>query len=163
MRVFVPATLPMLADLHRSGRLDVGRQEVGYAVTPGLRESYVVGDSEELEYAALTEAARASLVLLAVDAEAPPRRVVVALDVRQAEPATSHGLAAVQLTEPVTLEQVAAVHLDDGDAEETVRAAVSALDDAEAGDEEAAQAVEETEGYELLWFATQEIPDLLSG
>jgi hypothetical protein len=89
--------------------------------------------------------------------------VVVALDVRQAEPATSHGRAAVRLTEPVTLDQVAAVHLDDGDAEETVRAAVSALDAAEAGDEEAAQAVEEPEGYELLWFATQEIPDLLSG
>jgi hypothetical protein len=163
MRVFVPATLPMLADLHRSGRLDVGRREVGYAVTPGLRESHVAGDAEELEYAALTEAARASLGLLAVDAQAPPRRVVVALDVRQAEPATSHGRAAVRLTEPVTLDQVAAVHLDDGDAEETVRAAVSALDAAEAGDEQAAQAVEEPEGYELLWFATQEIPDLLSG
>ena len=32
-----------------------------YAVTPALREWYAEGDAEELEYAALQEAARASL------------------------------------------------------------------------------------------------------
>jgi hypothetical protein len=62
---------------------------------------------------------------------------------------------------PVGLEQVVSVHVDDADAEQTVRAAVEALDAAGAGDADAAAAVEEPEGFELLWFATQEIPDLV--
>ena len=41
----------------------------GFAVTPALREAYASGDAEELEYAALTEAARASLRLIAADPE----------------------------------------------------------------------------------------------
>jgi len=61
----------------------------------------------------------------------------------------------------VDLEQVVSVHVDDADAEQTVRAAVEALDAAGAGDADAAAAVEEPEGFELLWFATQEIPDLV--
>jgi hypothetical protein len=162
MRVFVPATLPMLAALHRSGRLNAGHDGVGYAVTPGLREAYAAGDSDELEYAALTEAARASLRLLAADVQAPPRRVVVAVDAGQAESDASHGPAAVRLTEPVTLDLVAAVHVDDYDAEEIVRAGVAALEAADAGDEKAALLVEEPEGFELLWFATQELPELVS-
>ena len=53
----------------------------GFAVTPALREAYVSGDAEELEYAALTEAARASLRLIAADPVAPPRRVVLAAEI----------------------------------------------------------------------------------
>lgn len=161
MRVFLPATLPMLAQLHRSGRLELAADGVGYAVTPALRESYAEGDPEELEYAALTEAARASLGLLAVDQAAPPRRAVVAVDVGRAEPDAGRGRAAVRLTEPVVLDRVAALHVDDGDAEQTVTDAVAALDAAADGDPDAALAVEEPEGFELLWFATQELPDLL--
>ena len=52
----------------------------GFAVTPALREAYASGDAEELEYAAMTEAARASLRLLAADPAAPPRRVVLAAE-----------------------------------------------------------------------------------
>src|ERR1700754_330312 len=77
MRVFVPSTLPALAEALRAGH--VGPQP-GYAVTPALREAYASGDEEELEYAALTEAARASLRMLAVDQAAPPRRVVLAAE-----------------------------------------------------------------------------------
>ena len=55
MRVFLPSTLPALAEALRAGQ--VGQQS-GYAVTPALREAYASGDEEELEYAALTEAAR---------------------------------------------------------------------------------------------------------
>jgi len=43
-------------------------------VTPTLREWYAEGDAEELEYAALMAAARASLRLLAHASDAPPRR-----------------------------------------------------------------------------------------
>ena len=53
----------------------------GFAVTPSLREAYASGDEEELEYAAMTEAARASLRMLAADPAAPPRRVVLAAEI----------------------------------------------------------------------------------
>ena len=84
MRVYIPATWPMLRKLVANDRLDpVGG--TAFALTPKLRESYTVGDDDELEYAAMGEAARASLRLLAVELglgedATPPRRVVVAAD-----------------------------------------------------------------------------------
>ncbi|WP_428837947.1 DUF6912 family protein, partial [Streptomyces thermocarboxydus] len=80
MRVYVPLTLPGLAEAHRTGQLGDG-PFTAYAVTPALREWYVSDDLEELEYAALGRAALASLRLLAADPAAPRRRVVVAVDV----------------------------------------------------------------------------------
>jgi hypothetical protein len=159
MRVFLPATLPILAVLQDSGRLEAV-DGIGYAVTPTLREWYADGDAEELDYAALADAARASLRLLAADSGAPCRRVVIAVDVPDATPDMA-GRAAVRLLSPVGLEQVVSVHVDDTDAEQTVRAAVGALDAAAAGDADAEAVVEEPEGFELLWFATQEIPELV--
>src|SRR3954469_12427098 len=83
MRVYLPSTLPALARALRSG--EIGPVPVrAYAVTPALREWYAEGDLEELEYAALTAAARASLRLIADAADAadvPPRRVVLAAEV----------------------------------------------------------------------------------
>ncbi|MER6919180.1 hypothetical protein ABT314_09125, partial [Streptomyces spiralis] len=80
MRVYVPLTLPGLAEAYRTGELGAGPL-VAYAVTPALREWYLSDDMEELEYAALNRAALASLRLLAADPDAPRRRVVVAVDV----------------------------------------------------------------------------------
>ena len=71
MRVFLPSTLPALAQALQAGQVGPGPMP-GFAVTPSLREAYASGDEEELEYTALTEAARASLRLLAAD---PPRRL----------------------------------------------------------------------------------------
>jgi hypothetical protein len=160
MRVFIAATVPQLAELHRTGRLQTGDRPA-FAVTPALREWYTEGDGEELEYATLIEAARASLALLVADPTAPSRRVVVTADVNYAVPDAIQGRAGVRLAEPVRIDQVASLHIDAGDAEETVRAAVDAYDSAAAGDEDAMIAVEEPEGFELLWYATQELPDLL--
>jgi hypothetical protein len=160
MRVFVASTLTRLAELHRSGRLAVDDGSA-FAVTPALREWYADSAAEELDYAALTEAAGASVGMLASDPDAPPRRVVVAADVTAALPDTSHGRAGVRLAEPVLLHQVASVHVDAIDAEETVRRAIDAAPAAAAGDDDAAAAVEEPEGFELMWYATQELPDLL--
>ena len=84
MRVYVPATWPMLRKMVDSGLLEpIGG--TAFALTPKLRESYTSGDDEELEYAAMLEAARASLRLLAVEFGlgedgVPARRVVVAAD-----------------------------------------------------------------------------------
>ena len=163
MRVYLPATVPLLRRLSREGGLsDI---DVAYAVTPALREAYVEGDLEELEYAAAADAARASLALLAADSSAPSRRVVVAADVPDAAATPDSGLAvaAVRLTAPVALDRVASIHIDEPEAEEVVRAAVAALPAADAGDDDAEFTVDEAEGFELLWYATQELPDLLAG
>ncbi|MGW3466363.1 DUF6912 family protein, partial [Streptomyces olivaceoviridis] len=80
MRVYVPVTLPALAEAYKTGELGTG-PFVAYAVTPALREWYLSEDIEELEYAALSRAALASLRLLAADPDAVRRRVVVAVDV----------------------------------------------------------------------------------
>src|SRR5881394_1276613 len=80
MRVYLPGTLPALATV--LGRTDVGEPPLrGFAVTPALREWYSSGDLEELEYVAMAQAARASLRRLAEDPDAPPRRVVLAVEV----------------------------------------------------------------------------------
>src|SRR5918911_4115873 len=78
MRVYVPTTLAGLAAAHDAGRLE-GPLDA-HAVTGAVREWYVSGDLEELEYAAFTEAVEASLRLLATEG-GPHRRVVVAADV----------------------------------------------------------------------------------
>jgi len=76
VRVYLPLTLPALAAALDHGSFEV---PVGFAVTPALREWYTEGDIEELEYAATSAAARASLRRL-TEAATPPRRVVVAAE-----------------------------------------------------------------------------------
>ncbi|MEU6606784.1 hypothetical protein ABZ922_17310 [Streptomyces shenzhenensis] len=167
MRVYVPLTLPGLAEAHRTGELGTG-SFVAYAVTPALREWYLSDDIEELEYAALSRAALASLRQLAADPDAPRRRVVVAVDVPDgaAMPDPDRGLdpaalGEVRVTGPVPLAKAAAVHADADDAEEDVAAAVTAVPAADEGDDDAQFVVDGAEDHELLWYATQEIPALV--
>ena len=168
MRVYLPATLPRLARLWSAG--EVGPAPLtGYAVTPALIEWYASGDTEELEYAALTEAARASLRLIAADraagAEAPARRVVLAAEVPERTVDGGADLAdraRVRLSAAVPLAKVASVQVDGPEAEPDVTAALAALPAAAAGDDDAQFVVDGVEDHELLWYATQEIPDLLA-
>ncbi|MFJ8141992.1 DUF6912 family protein [Streptomyces sp. NPDC096013] len=167
MRVYVPLTLPGLAEAYKTGELGTG-PFVAYAVTPALREWYLSDDIEELEYAALNRAALASLRLLAVNPDAPRRRVVVAVDVPDG---TAHGdpdrgldpaaLGEVRVTGTVALAKAAAVHVDLDDAEGDVSAAADALAAADHGDDDAQFVVDGAEDHELLWYATQEIPNLV--
>ncbi len=159
MRVFVPSTLPALAEALRAGQVGPGTVP-GFAVTPALREAYASGDDEELEYAALTEAARASLRMLAEDPAAPPRRVVLAAEIPAEQvklDARDHEPARVLVTAAVPLTRLASGHVDDAEATADVRAAVGALPAADAGDEDARFAVDGAEGHELGWYATQEL------
>ena len=164
MRVFLASTLPALAEILRTGQ--VGSDPVpqpGYAVTPVLREAYASGDEEELEYAALTEAARASLRMLATDHAAPPRRVVLAAELPAEQvklDAHDHEPARVLIATAIPLERLASAHVDDAEAGADVRAAADALPAADAGDEDARFAVDGAEGHELGWYATQELSDL---
>ena len=161
MRVFLPSTLPAVAQALQAGQ--VGPAPLpGFAVTPALREAYASGDTEELEYTALTEAARASLRLLAADQAAPSRRVVLAAEIPAeqvrwdpdpdpAEPAR------VLVTAAVPVKWLDAAHVDAPDAGADVRSAVEALPAADAGDEDARFTVDGAEGYELGWYASQEL------
>ncbi|MGK5533474.1 DUF6912 family protein [Streptomyces sp. URMC 129] len=167
MRVYLPLTLSWLAELHRTGQAGPAPL-TAYAVTPALREWYLSGSQEELEYAALSRAALASLRLLAADPAAPRRRVVVAADVpdrsavadpdRALEP---DALGEVRLTEAVPLAKMAAVHVDGADAEADVAAAAGAVGAADAGDDDAQFTVDGAADHELLWYGVQEIDRLV--
>ncbi|MFC6086975.1 DUF6912 family protein [Sphaerisporangium aureirubrum] len=168
MRVYLPCTLPALARLAGDGELGPAPL-TGYAVTPALVEWYVSGDTEELEYVALTDAARASLRMLAADRAdglpVPARRVVVAAEVPDGSVRTSPDLedrALVHLAAAVPLSEIAAVHVDDLQAVPDVEEAVASVFAADGGDEDARFQVDGAEAHELMWYATQEIPDLLT-
>lgn len=161
MRVYVPSTLPGLA---RAAAVD----EMGpppltaYAVTDALRKEHGTDDLEELEHAAMGAAADACLSLLARDAAAPRRRVVLAAEVAESGVrAGSHQeVACVLLDDPVALSRVASAHVDEPDAVPDVARAVEALPLAERGDEAARDVLDAARDRELLWYAVQEIPDL---
>lgn len=160
MRVYLPATLPVLRRLLDDGGL--GDPPLpAYAVTPAMREWYAEGDDEELEYAAMALAAAASVRLLDADQDAPRRRVVVVADVEQVEPVPKVDRAAVRVLQPVPLRLVKAVHVDDPAAAPDVTVAADAVLEADLGSEDAAFRMEQAEGHELQWYATQEIGPLL--
>lgn len=185
MRVFLPATLTMLAELTETGEF----RAIGgtaFALTPALRESFSSGDDEELTEVAMRDAARASLRLLAgeapehgdTDADAelaadasvttpgdtprlPPRRVVIAADVDDVTLRPDLDNSVVKIAGPVPVAAVASVLVDGPDVEDAVRTAVVVIDAADLGDEDAELALGDLEDHDLAWYATQEIPFLL--
>jgi hypothetical protein len=163
MRVYVPGTWTTLSQLWARGELGPAPL-AGCAVTPMLREWYLDDDLDELEYAAMAEAARTSLRLLARDPKAPRRRVVIAADVPAAavDPNPVAGRAHVVINAAAAIGSMASVHVDEAAAADVIAAALEALPRADAGDEDAAFVVDEAASLELQWYATQEIPDLLS-
>jgi hypothetical protein len=156
--VYLPSTTTGLRDLVEEGSLG-SASTTAFAVTPGLREWYVDDDVEELEYAATMEAARASLRMLDSTPEAARRRVVLAADVPDDAVTVRDDLdrAVVQIAGPVTMAQIVALHADGPDAEEAVAAAAQAIIAADLGDEAAQESVDDAEGFELSWYANQEI------
>ncbi|MGH8960948.1 MAG: DUF6912 family protein [Jatrophihabitantaceae bacterium] len=163
MRAYLPATSTDLRTLRDTGSLGVA-PFTAFAVTPGLREWYVDDDLEALEYAAMTEAARASLRLLDADSEAARRRVVIALDAVDEDVEVRDDLdrGVVRLSGAVTVRQVASFHVDDADAEPAVAAAASAITAADLGEPAAQEAMDDAEGYDLSWYASQELQSLLA-
>jgi hypothetical protein len=159
MRVYLPFTLPTLATLLADNQTAAPPVR-GFAVTPALREWYSSGDEEELEYVAMTQAARASLRLLQADPGAPARRVVLAAEVPAGQVVSVAGFdepAVVEIKVPVRLADVVSGHVDDPRAGLDVQAAIAALTAADSGDEDARFTVDGAEGHELLWYATQEL------
>lgn len=162
MRVYVPATLPAVAGMLRAGEIQAPPVR-GYAVTPALREWYSSGDIEELEYVAMMHAARESLRLLATDADAPRRRVVLAVEMPDHQVVAGAGFdepGLVQISGLVPIRAVASGLVDDADAVPDVSDAIAALPSADAGDEDAQFIVDGADGHELQWYATQELAEL---
>lgn len=165
MRIYVPATWPMLRTLVKTGVLDpIGG--TAFALTPALRESYTSGDDEELEYAAMSQAARASLRLLSVEFglgedATPARRVVVSADLDDVTLRPDLDDGAVRIAGPVPFEAVAAVHVDTEEAEYAVRQAASAVDVADLGDLDAEFLVGEAEDHDLAWYDPSEVAYLV--
>jgi len=159
MRVYLPTTLAELGSALVAGH--IGPAPVpGYAVTPALREWYISGDVEELEYVAMMQAARASLRMLHAHTRAPRRRVVLAAELPDDVVVVRNGLerpGEVAVTLPVQLSDVVSGHVDDEDATADIDAAAAALPAADGGDGDAKFVVDGAEGHELLWYATQEL------
>jgi len=163
VRVYLPATTTVLRTLVEESRLP--GPFTAFAVTPALRQFYALSeaeaDEEELEYAALLAAARASLRLIDIDPGAARRRVVVAADVPDSsvapldDPDTDRGAARVDAD--IRVADVASAHIDGTEAEDDVRAAVGVVLEADLGSDDAQFVVDQAEGHELAWYATQEI------
>jgi len=165
MRVYVGTAVQRLEALRDKGLPPPVR---AHAVTAALREWYVEGDQDELEYAAFLDAARDSLQLLAsADGPDARRRVVVAADVPDEvvhpEPATMEESqrSAVRLDRPLQLVHVVSIHVDDDVALDDVAAAAAAVAAAEAGDEDARFTVDGADGHELAWYDVSELDDLV--
>ncbi|MCW6006974.1 hypothetical protein K1W54_20665 [Micromonospora sp. CPCC 205371] len=160
IRVYVPATMPMLTALRASGQL--GAVE-GHAVTPALREWYAEGDEEELEYVAFTRAAQGALRLLRHDPDAPRRRVVVSADVPAAvvhREDDELGSSAVRVRAaggrrrgPPTRDRAPAAA---GGAPPPAEVVEEAL----AGDPDAQFTVDGAEDHELEWYDVSELETL---
>lgn len=158
-RAYVPLTLAGLRALRDDGELPPG---AAYAVTPALRAAYAdtpVRDDEDLEYVAMTIAARASLTMLDTADPADRRRIVVAVDAAVAPDDAQP--AYVRLDAAVPLARVASVHVDTDDVRPAVDAAVRALPAAADGDADAVALVDMLDSEDLAWFAVQEIAGVL--
>jgi hypothetical protein len=163
VRVYLPATSSALRVLSEAGQLGEDGM-TGFAVTGGLRSWYVDDDLEELEYAAARQAARASIRLIDADPGAARRRVVVSVDVADTDVTVCDDLelGAVRVAGPVRLGSVVALHADDAEAEAAVAAAAAVVVEADLGLESAQDRLDDAEGYELAWYARQELPELLA-
>lgn len=158
MRVYLAATTSTLRQLLADGELGPAPL-TAFAVTPGLREWYLDDDLEELEYAAMLEAARGSLRLIDADPGAARRRAVLAADVPDEQVTVRDDLdrGVVQVAQPVPMSAIAAAHLDDAAAEATIARAAESIIAADLGDDAAQERVDDAEGHELSWYATQEL------
>jgi hypothetical protein len=160
VRVYLPATVPMLRRWLADGRAPAG---LAWAVSPGLREWYREGDEEEMEYVAQLAAGRASLGLVAADPDAPRLRVVVAAEAPDPDVAPTTGpRGEVAVAAELPVERWASALVDGADAEPLVAAAVRALPAAAAGDDDAAFVLDDAAAAELGWYAVQELEILLA-
>jgi NTE family protein len=115
-RIYIPLNASGLRSLSTDGALG-GAPFPAHAVTPAMLASTPNAAQDELEYAALNDAARTSATLLTAGER---RRIVAAADVSSecvgpAEPDDSDVESAVSIDDAVVLKRIASFHVD-GDA-----------------------------------------------
>ncbi|MDT9591981.1 hypothetical protein RDV89_02815 [Nocardioides zeae] len=151
VRVYVPVTSSGLAAVVADGRLAGPFR--AHAVTPALAEAWPEGEDEEWEYAAQAAAGVASLAARGEGDR--PRRLVLAVDVPDAQPAgTDDEPTLVEVAADVPWKRIASAHVDVADLPDAVVAAYLDQDaDADLPDEVDGVEID----HDLAWFATQEI------
>jgi hypothetical protein len=156
VHVYLPTTLTGLASALDAGTVGPAPLD-GFAITPGLRAALPGEDDEELEYAAQTRAADVALVRLAASPGAPHRRVVVAVEVEPGDLDDVDGLetGAVVLRAEGPLARVVSALVDDVAAEPLLGRLLVDPDDADAATD--------LEDHQLLWYAAQELDELVAG
>ena len=164
MRIYLPATTTLLRALLDTGALGPAPL-TAFAVTPGLREWYVDDDAEELEYAALDRGRPRVAAAASTPTPAPPAA-------GSSWPPTSQD-ASVEVRDDLDRgvvrvgRPVAAGRRSPRCTSTTPRprrrcaAAAAAIIAADLGDDAAQDAVDDAEGFELSWYANQEIAALL--
>ncbi len=161
MRIYIPVILSTLREVVANKEVSP-RGGVVFAVTDDLRQEYPDADDEELEFLAMTDAARACLRLLAAaGADEPQLRVVISADVPTARSTPDLDRAAASIEGSVPWKHIASVHLDGADAADVVRAAVAVVDQADLGDDDAEFAVGSAEDIALGWYAPGEVAYLI--
>ena len=163
MRVYLPSTFAGLQVLRDAAQIGPPPLH-GHAVTPALRESYAVGDTEELEHVAQLAASSDSLSLLYEDASVPRRRVVLAVEVpdESVERADGGDESSVTVTAAVPMSAVQAILVDDPAAADVMDRASQAWAAAQTGDDDALFELDEAAAHDLMWFAGQELDQLLA-
>ena len=156
IRVYVPSTIHRLQRLLEEGAVGPA-PFAAHAVTDAVRGELPDGTEDEWEYAASTAAAQASIRLL--DADEPPRRVVVAVDVPTVRAADPEDPTAVEVEEVAPLRRVAAVLADSAEAGQAV---AEARDAVAAGAADAERLLLRCLDHEPGWWAVQELDVLLS-
>ncbi len=161
MRIYLPSTTSELIRLRDDEVLPGPRAAT--AVTSDFREWYIENDLEELEYAALLEAARLSLRRVDADPSAARRRVVITADVpdSEVEPDPGAGRGSVRFLRDLSTATVVSLHVDGAEAEPAVAAATAVVIEADLGSDDAQFTVDEAEAHELGWYAPQELGPLL--
>lgn len=175
MRVYVPLTIAGLGRLLDGTGLPPG--QVAYAVTDELAQWWAQGWAdgasagtpgaavEELEYAAMLQAAAASLDLLdpvaVADGAEPARRVVLVADVDAIGTHIDDVPGATQLVAELAFAEVVAVHVDTADADGSVRAGVAALADDGAPASHVELVLADLVDHDLAWYAADEAAGLL--
>ncbi|MEP7035505.1 MAG: hypothetical protein ABI934_07950, partial [Actinomycetota bacterium] len=112
-RIYVPLNAMMLRVLDRDHSLSE-LPILAYAVTEAVRAAARGAGQDEWEYTALSDAVRASAVLLTSEES---RRIVAAADVSDEAvgppvPTSAIDESAVTVSEPVALNRIASFHVD---------------------------------------------------
>jgi hypothetical protein len=163
MRVYLPTTFAGLRGLRAAGEIGPAPLH-GHAVTAALRESYATGDTEDLEYVAQLAASSDSISLLREDPAVPRRRVVLAADVPDESVRSAQGgdESSITLSLAVPLSAVQAILVDDPDVSTVIERAADSWLDAQTGDDDALFDLDEAYAQDLMWYARQELDELLS-